>query len=112
MQIQLLQVFGSKPSQKKPQKGHIMSAPQGANSSEEYKLHSRKIIKFLDGTHSCLPSTFLTQVLILTLGRKQPTISVSVIVEVGLLMYSNVFLIRLPKKKKNKPNIKPQNKDF
>ena len=30
-----------------------MSVPQGANSSDEYELHSRKIIKMLDGSHSC-----------------------------------------------------------
>lgn len=30
-----------------------MTALQGANSSEEYQLHSRKIIKILDANHSC-----------------------------------------------------------
>lgn len=35
--------FEAQPEKAKPQKGHIMSAPQGFNSSEKYELHSRKI---------------------------------------------------------------------
>ena len=37
--------FEAQPEKAKPQKGYIMSAPQGANSSEKYELHTKKIIK-------------------------------------------------------------------